>query len=74
MDESNWHGAIFAAAGLERIKLRPQNSIELEWMLPAPATGCYYGGAGEADDYCTEACSYFNDNNTAICTAIERDF
>jgi hydroxymethylbilane synthase len=37
--ESNWHGAIFAAAGLERINLRPKNAIELEWMLPAPAQG-----------------------------------
>ena len=74
VDESNWHGAIFAAAGLERIKLRPQNSIELEWMLPAPAQGAIMVVCREADDYCLEACSHFNDNNTAICTAIERDF
>src|SRR5262245_46855586 len=39
LKESNWHGAIFAAAGLERINLRPENSIELDWMLPAPAQG-----------------------------------
>lgn len=74
VDESNWHGAIFAAAGLERINLRPQNSIELEWMLPAPAQGAIMVVCREADDYCLEACSHFNDNNTAICTAIERDF
>lgn len=74
VDESNWHGAIFAAAGLERINLRPQNSIELEWMLPAPAQGAIMVVCREADDYCLEACSHFNDNNTAVCTAIERDF
>ncbi|MBL7763850.1 MAG: hydroxymethylbilane synthase, partial [Chitinophagaceae bacterium] len=34
LDESNWSGAIFAAAGLERINLRPENSVELDWMLP----------------------------------------
>jgi hydroxymethylbilane synthase len=39
VEESNWNGAIFAAAGLERIGLRPENSIELDWMLPAPAQG-----------------------------------
>src|SRR6478735_8357513 len=39
VEESNWNGAIFAAAGLERIHLRPENSIELDWMLPAPAKG-----------------------------------
>src|SRR5258705_700590 len=37
--DNNWQGAIFAAAGLERINLRPQNCIELDWMLPAPAQG-----------------------------------
>ena len=39
LKESNWYGAIFAAAGLERINLRPANSIDLDWMLPAPAQG-----------------------------------
>ncbi len=74
VDESNWHGAIFAAAGLERINLRPQNSIELDWMLPAPAQGAIMVVCREADDFCLEACSHFNDTNTAVCTAIERDF
>ncbi len=37
--ESQWYGAIFAAAGLERIGLRPDNAVELDWMLPAPAQG-----------------------------------
>ncbi|MEJ7679606.1 MAG: hydroxymethylbilane synthase [Segetibacter sp.] len=31
--ENNWNGAIFAAAGLDRINLRPETSIELDWML-----------------------------------------
>jgi hydroxymethylbilane synthase len=26
----------FAAAGLERINLKPQNYINLDWMIPAP--------------------------------------
>ena len=39
LNESDWQGAIFAAAGLERIGLRPKNSIDLDWMLPAPAQG-----------------------------------
>ncbi len=28
--ESDWHGAIFAAAGLERINVRPETSIDLD--------------------------------------------
>lgn len=72
--ESNWTGAIFAAAGLDRINLRPQNSIELDWMLPAPAQGAIMIACREADDYCLQACSNFNDAVTALCTKIERDF
>lgn len=72
--ESNWHGAIFAAAGLERIGLRPKNSIELDWMLPAPAQGAIMVVCREEDEECLDACENFNDSNTALCTKIERDF
>lgn len=72
--ESSWQGAIFAAAGLERIGLRPQNSIELNWMLPAPAQGAIMVVCREMDDFCLNACNTFNDEATALCTMIERDF
>ncbi|MEN9571002.1 MAG: hypothetical protein RL172_2233 [Bacteroidota bacterium] len=72
--ESNWHGAIFAAAGLERIGLRPASSVELDWMLPAPAQGAIMVVCRTADDFCLQACSNFNDEATATCTRAERDF
>ncbi len=74
LKESNWHGAIFAAAGLERINLRPKNSIELDWMLPAPAQGAIMVVCREDDDYVFESCQSFNDEETTLCTKIERDF
>jgi len=74
LKESNWHGAIFAAAGLERINLRPENSIELDWMLPAPAQGAIMVVCREDDNYAFESCQLFNDEETALCTKIERDF
>jgi len=74
LKESNWQGAIFAKAGLERIGLLPENSIELDWMLPAPAQGAIMIVCREEDDYCLNACVNFNDVNTALCTKIERDF
>ena len=74
LKESNWQGAIFAKAGLERIDLLPENSIELDWMLPAPAQGAIMIVCREEDDYCLNACVNFNDVNTALCTKIERDF
>ncbi len=72
--ESNWYGAIFAAAGLERIGLRPSDSISLDWMLPAPAQGAIVVVCKHGDDYCAEACHKMNDWHTEICTKAERDF
>ncbi len=74
VEESNWQGAIFAAAGLERINLRPEKSIELDWMLPAPAQGAIMVVCREEDKFCLDACINFNDAETALCTKIERDF
>lgn len=72
--ENNWNGAIFAAAGLERIHLRPENSVELDWMLPAPAQGAIMVVCRANDDEVSEACNKLNDEATALCTKIERDF
>lgn len=72
--ESNWHGAIFAAAGLERLGLRPSDAIDLSWMLPAPAQGAIIVVCREGDSFCSEACALFNHTNTALCAEIERDF
>jgi len=74
LKESNWHGAIFAAAGLERINLRPENAIDLDWMLPAPAQGAIMIACTEDDDYAFDSCRSFNHEETALCTKIERDF
>lgn len=72
--DNPWQGAIFAAAGLERINLRPENSLELDWMLPAPAQGAIMVVCRSEDDDCLKACAHFNDANTALCVKIERDF
>ncbi|MHA4807975.1 hydroxymethylbilane synthase [Flavitalea flava] len=74
LDSENWDGAIFAQAGLERIHLRPEKSIILDWMLPAPAQGAIMVVCREEDDSTDEACRLLNDPDTALCTKIERDF
>src|SRR5437762_4237431 len=74
LKESAWHGAIFAAAGLERLGLRPENSIELDWMLPAPAQGAIMVVCRDDDQFSLDACKNFDDTDTALCTKIERDF
>lgn len=72
--EENWDGAIFAVAGLERINVRPANSIDLDWMLPAPAQGAVVAVCREDDQFCLDACAPFNHAETALATHIEREF
>jgi hydroxymethylbilane synthase len=74
LKENNWNGAIFAAAGLERINLKPENFIDLNWMIPAPAQGAMVIHAMQNDEFCKEAVAELNDLETDICTYIERQF
>jgi hydroxymethylbilane synthase len=74
LENSNWDGAIFAAAGLERIDLRPENSVDLDWMLPAPSQGAIMVVCRKEDTESRDICMVLNDKTTALCTQIEKDF
>jgi hydroxymethylbilane synthase len=74
LNESDWSGAVFAAAGLERINLKPTDFINLDWMIPAPAQGAMVVVAMGNDDFTLDAVSQLNDVETEICTYIERQF
>lgn len=74
LSESDWNGAVFAAAGLERINLKPDNYINLDWMIPAPAQGAMLVVAMANDEFTKDAVSQLNDIETEICTYIERQF
>ncbi len=74
LEESDWDGAVFAAAGLERINLKPENYINLDWMIPAPAQGAMVVVAMANDEFTKDAVSQLNDIETEICTYIERQF
>ncbi|MDX6180906.1 hydroxymethylbilane synthase [Flavobacterium sp. Fl-77] len=74
LQDSDWNGAVFAAAGLERINLTPENYINLDWMIPAPAQGAMLVVAMENDNYTLDALSQLNHIETEICTYIERQF
>ncbi|MES2854015.1 MAG: hydroxymethylbilane synthase, partial [Bacteroidota bacterium] len=69
-----WNGAVFAAAGLERINLKPSNYIDLDWMIPAPAQGAMVVVAMANDEFCRQALNELNDIDTEVCTHIERQF
>ena len=74
LKNNDWNGAVFAAAGLERINLKPKDFINLDWMIPAPAQGAMVIVAMENDNFTIDAVSQLNDIETEICTHIERQF
>jgi hydroxymethylbilane synthase len=74
LQNSDWNGAVFAAAGLERINLKPANYIDLDWMIPAPAQGAMVVVAMVDDEFSRQALSELNDIDTEVCTHIERQF
>lgn len=74
LQDNNWDGAVFAAAGLERINLKPATFMELDWMIPAPAQGAMMVVAMENDFFSIGALADLNHNETEICTFVERQF
>jgi hydroxymethylbilane synthase len=72
--ENNWSGAVFAAAGLERLNLKPESHFTLDWMIPAPAQGAMVVVAMANDAFTLDALSQLNHIETEICTHIERQF
>jgi len=71
--ESDWDGAIFAAAGLVRLGLHDVMSVRLDWMLPAPAQGAMAVMIRADDERIREALTSVHDPDTSLCTGIERD-
>jgi len=76
LKENDWDGAVFASAGLQRLKLLPHKDkfIKLNWMIPAPGQGAVMVAALEKNTDLIEVCKEINDHETAICVDIERDF
>jgi hydroxymethylbilane synthase len=74
LQDSTWNGAVFAAAGLERLNLKPENSENLNWMIPAPAQGAMVVVAMANDEFALDALAQLNHIETEICTYIERQF
>ena len=73
VSENDWHGAIFAAAGLKRIGLDHHISDYLDWMIPAPAQGAMAVMVREGDEQMLEITSQLDDAESNLCTGIERE-
>jgi hydroxymethylbilane synthase len=74
LKNNDWNAAIFAAAGLERLKLKPDGAFSLDWMIPAPAQGVVSISALAESTDILEICKELNDEETAMLAKVERDF
>ncbi|HLR27031.1 MAG TPA: hydroxymethylbilane synthase [Fodinibius sp.] len=74
VETNDWDGAIFAAAGLERIDLGHHISAYLDWMVSAAAQGAMAVMIREGDSKIEEIVTELNHEETMLCTTLERDF
>lgn len=73
VDSNDWYGAVFAAAGLERIGLGDRVTEVLDWMIPAPSQGivgivCKEGSEAES------ILKKIDHKESHLCGSIERAF
>ena len=74
LKNNDWNAAIFAAAGLERLKIKPAGAYSLDWMIPAPAQGVVTISALSEDEELLAILKELNDEETAMLAKVERDF
>jgi hydroxymethylbilane synthase len=76
LEENPWDGAIFAMAGLKRLDLLPRGpkTLKLDWMVPAPAQGAVMVATLGKNEELREICRKINDEDTALCVRVEREF
>ena len=74
LNNSNWSGAIFAQAGLDRLNLLQDNYEVLEWMIPAPSQGIIGIASLEKNKELNAVLDKINCAETSLCAQIERSF
>lgn len=74
VNESDWKGGVFAKAGLERIGILPEDAIELDWMVPAPAQGALMIVGRDDNPELFKLVNSLNDEAAQIAVSIERAF
>jgi hydroxymethylbilane synthase len=74
LEQSNWSGAIFAEAGLERLGLIPEKFQRLDWMIPAPAQGIIGIASLEDRNELNTILKKIHRPQVGVCAEIERNF
>ena len=71
---THWKWGIFAKVAMERLELKTEKYIDLDFMLPSPAQGALGVACLEKNKNMIEICKKITDENTKICVWIERKF
>ena len=71
---SDWDGAIFAEAALERLAIENEEIDTLSDLLPAPAQGALMVVARTEDNEIHALLAQLNNPEAERCTHVERDF
>ena len=74
LKESQWDATILASAGLIRLGLENEIGQELTWMVSAPAQGAIAIICHTENKSIKSIVNELNDEDTALCTRIERSF
>ena len=74
LDQSEWDGAIFAHAAIQRLGITSHTFITLDWMLSAPAQGAIAVVCRDDDVEMIETTAAIHDAETGLCIEAERDF
>jgi hydroxymethylbilane synthase len=73
LNQSQWGGALFAAAGLKRLGWNLQFQT-LDWMIPAPGQGAITVCCRNNEETLKITLELLNCPQTAMCTTLERHF
>ena len=74
LKDSQWDATILASAGLIRLGLENEIGQELDWMISAPAQGAVAIICHSKNESVKNIVNAINDEDTALCTSIERSF
>ena len=72
--QSQWDATILASAGLIRLGFENEIRQELSWMVSAPAQGAVAIICHTENESIKSIVNKLNDEDTALCTSIERSF
>ena len=71
---ASFDGGIISEAGIKRLGIYPENAIQLDWMIPAPAQGTIAVVGRKNEEALKNTVQQLTHKETAICVTLERSF